>query len=107
MELLEKRDTTQPILIAEGTSIGAISQYSILFDSHFIQCNPNCTAAEGFATLFMAHYVFKLIYDPALENFWRFVQAFLFNIDPDEIKFTSKMIELRTRMLSLEKELNL
>ncbi|CAH0552507.1 unnamed protein product [Brassicogethes aeneus] len=97
-EVISKKRTSQPIIVAQGSNKGAITQYNIILDNKIIPCPRFCSSAKAIQCLFMSHFVFSLEYDEYLKHFWRFIQTYYFEIDAEKIIYTPKMIELRTRL---------
>lgn len=97
-EIIELRQTDQPWLLAQGYNKGCISQYNIILDGKCIPCPPGCTAARAFANLFMCHFVFNVEYEKVLKHFWQFIQTYYFKILEENVVYTPKMIEMRSRL---------
>lgn len=99
-EVIENRRTLQPFLVAQGSNKGAVSQFNIVFDGKCVPCAPLCSSTTAIASLFKCHYVFNITYDPCLKPFWEFIQSYYYVIDTDNVRYTPKMAELRSRLLN-------
>ncbi|XP_037304448.2 uncharacterized protein si:ch211-277p15.1 [Pungitius pungitius] len=90
--------SSQPYLLAQGSTQSTIHSYYIVVDKHAIPCKA--TGSVGaFDELFKAHYVFGTSYSYSLSSFFTFVQTTIYNIDMGETKETPRVAELRARML--------
>lgn len=92
-EIPEQR---QPYLIAEGLTLGHLIAYHILVDKKIISLENISSPLEAVDILFMCHYVFDIEYDPAVSNFWTFIQVFFYKIE--SLNITPKIRELRTKL---------
>lgn len=92
------RETNQPFLVAEGLNKATISKYWVVVDGKFIPCSENASSAEAIETLFKTHFVFNVKYDQSLESFWQFIEIYFCELKTNNYKFTSKMVELRSRL---------
>ncbi|XP_041915426.1 uncharacterized protein LOC121680250 isoform X2 [Alosa sapidissima] len=71
--------STQPYLLAQGSTQSSIHSYFIEIDKHALPCKA--TGSVGaFDELFKAHYVFGMLYSFSLSSFFTFVQTTLTSI---------------------------
>lgn len=98
-EILKKRESKQPIIIAEGPNKGAIDLYSICIDGECIPLAPNSSSIHEFSSLFKSHFVFNLSYDSSLTAFWGFFEIFIAKIK-GSVTVTPQMRELATRLFN-------
>ncbi|XP_042562130.1 uncharacterized protein LOC122131465 [Clupea harengus] len=90
--------SSQPYLLAQGSTRSSIHSYFIVIDKHALPCKA--TGSVGaFDELIKAHYVFGTSYSSSLSSFFTFVQTTIYNIDIGETKETPRIAELRARML--------
>ncbi|XP_031433740.1 uncharacterized protein LOC116222859 isoform X1 [Clupea harengus] len=90
--------SSQPYLLAQGSTRSSIHSYFIVIDKHALPCKA--TGSVGaFDELIKAHYVFGTSYSFSLSSFFTFVQTNIYNIDMGETKETPRIAELRARML--------
>ncbi|GAA6094019.1 uncharacterized protein LOC123481868 [Tachysurus ichikawai] len=72
--------SSQPYLLAQGSTQNSIHSYFIVVDKHARPCKA--TGSVGaFDKLFKAHYVFGTSYSSSLSSFFTFVQTTIYNID--------------------------
>ncbi|XP_053351521.1 uncharacterized protein LOC128521493 [Clarias gariepinus] len=77
--------SSQPYLLAQGSTQSTIHSYFIVVDKHALPCKA--TGSVGvFDELFKAHYVFGTSYSFSLSSFFTFVQTTIYNIDMGETK---------------------
>ncbi|KAI4812079.1 hypothetical protein KUCAC02_014935, partial [Chaenocephalus aceratus] len=97
-------DTSQPYLLASGTSKEAIGIFFIVIDKKLIPCEATSLAAID--ELFKLHFVLGTSYDPALKSMYTFLQTTVncqlstVNIDVDTTSESPKIKELRTMFVS-------
>ncbi|CAL8295164.1 unnamed protein product [Lota lota] len=90
--------SSQPYLLAQGSTQSSIHSYFIVVDKHALPCKA--TGSVGaFDEVFKAHYVFGTSYSSSLSSFFTFVQTTIYNIDMGETKETPRVAELRARMV--------
>ncbi|XP_041730636.2 uncharacterized protein LOC121562426 [Coregonus clupeaformis] len=90
--------SSQPYLLAQGSTQSSIHSYFIVVDKHALPCKA--TGSVGaFDEVFNAHYVFGTSYSSSLSSFFTFVQTTIYNIDMGETKETPRVAELRARMV--------
>ncbi|XDV42572.1 hypothetical protein PO909_011205, partial [Leuciscus waleckii] len=71
--------SSQPNLLAQGSTQSTIHSYFIVVDKHALPCKA--TGSVGaFDELFKAHYVFGTSYSSSLSSFFTFVQTTIYNI---------------------------
>ena len=90
-------DTSQPYLLASGTSKEAIGNFFILIDKKLIPCEAT-TSLAAIDELFKLHLM--KCYDPALKSMYTFLQTTVYNIDVDTTSESPKVKELRTKFVS-------
>nr|XP_055027898.1 uncharacterized protein LOC129417327 [Misgurnus anguillicaudatus] len=85
--------SSQPYLLAQGSTQSTIHSYFIVVDKHALPCKA--TGSVGaFDKLFKAHYVFGTSYSSSLSCFFTFVQTTIYNIDLGETKETSRVARM-------------
>ncbi|KAI4828968.1 hypothetical protein KUCAC02_023036, partial [Chaenocephalus aceratus] len=89
-------DTSQPYLLASGTSKEAVGNFFILIDKKLIPCEAT-TSLAAIDELFKLH--FGTSYDPALKSMYTFLQTTVYNIDVDTTSESPKVKELRTKFV--------
>ncbi|XP_045072443.1 uncharacterized protein LOC121558762 [Coregonus clupeaformis] len=90
--------SSQPYLLAQGSTQSSIHSYFIVVDKHALPCKA--TGSVGaFDEVFKAHYVFGTSYSSSLSSFFTFVQTTIYNIDMGETKETPRVAELRAIMV--------
>ncbi|KAL6459680.1 hypothetical protein MHYP_G00314390 [Metynnis hypsauchen] len=88
--------SSQPYLLALGSTRSSIHSYFVVIDKHALPCKA--TGSGGaFDEHFKAHFVFGTLYSSCL-NIFTFVQTTIYNIDMGETKETPRVAELRARM---------
>nr|XP_033957513.1 uncharacterized protein LOC117460296 isoform X1 [Pseudochaenichthys georgianus]XP_033957514.1 uncharacterized protein LOC117460296 isoform X1 [Pseudochaenichthys georgianus] len=92
-------DTSQPYLLASGTSKEAVGNFFILIDKKLIPCEAT-TSLAAIDELFKLHFVLGTSYDPALKSMYTFLQTTVYNIDVDTTSESPKVKELRTKFVS-------
>lgn len=100
-KILEVRKSFQPFLVAIGSKRAAIHDFKIVFDNRFLDTGKN-NILDAFDLLFKVHFVFKVKFDTGLETFFTFIQDFFYEIDREKIHYTTKMRELRNRIVHFE-----
>ncbi|XP_051970773.1 uncharacterized protein LOC127635006 [Xyrauchen texanus] len=90
--------SSQPYLLAQGSTQSTIHSYFIVVDKHALPCKAKGSVG-AFDELFKAHYVFGTSYSSSLSSFFTFVQTTIYNIDMGETKETPRVAELRARMV--------
>ncbi|GAA6096868.1 uncharacterized protein LOC113075332 [Tachysurus ichikawai] len=89
--------SSQPYLLAQGSTQSTIHSYFIVVDKHALPCKA--TGSVGaFDELFKAHNVFGTSYSSSLSGFFTFMQTTIYNIEIGETKETPRVAELRARM---------
>ncbi|GAA6070974.1 uncharacterized protein LOC113075332 [Tachysurus ichikawai] len=82
--------SSQPYLLAQGSTQSTINSYFIVVDKHALPCKA--TGSVGaFDKLFKAHYVFGTSYSSSLSSFFTFVQTTIYNIEMGETKETPRV----------------
>ncbi|KAI4792374.1 hypothetical protein KUCAC02_033418, partial [Chaenocephalus aceratus] len=92
-------DTSQPYLLASGTSKEAVGNFFILIDKKLIPCEAT-TSLAAIDELFKLHFVLGTSYDPALKSMYTFLQTTVYNIDVDTTSESPTVKELRTKFVS-------
>ncbi|KAI4811648.1 hypothetical protein KUCAC02_014527, partial [Chaenocephalus aceratus] len=92
-------DTSQPYLLASGTSKEAVGNFFILIDKKLIPCEAT-TSLAAIDELFKLHFVLGTSYDPALKSMYTFLQTTVYNIDVDTTSDSPKVKELITKFVS-------
>ncbi|XP_039527428.1 uncharacterized protein LOC120479215 [Pimephales promelas] len=87
--------SSQPYLLAQGSTQSTIHSFFIVVDKHALPCKAKGSVG-AFDELFKAHYVFGTSYSSSLSSFFTFVQT---TIDMGETKETPRVAELRARMV--------
>ncbi|KAJ0000578.1 hypothetical protein NQD34_012420 [Periophthalmus magnuspinnatus] len=95
---LETVEQRHPFLLCVGEQKKQIETFFVVVDQTAVPCAAETTLA-AFDTLFKAHYVFCVPYDPALVGFYTFIQTTVYNIDVGLTKETPRVRELRARIL--------
>lgn len=95
-DVINKRKTQQPFIIAQGANISAIDFYYVVVDGHTLP--PVSDALKCFDLLFKVHFVFNIKYDERLDSFWKFIQFFYYKIDMKQELVTPKMKELCSKL---------
>ncbi|XP_031342633.1 uncharacterized protein LOC116176312 isoform X2 [Photinus pyralis] len=90
---------SQPYLIAIGSNKAAIHDFKVVVDNKFLETGQS-SILQAFDFLFKTYFVFKIKFDVGLETFFTFIQDFFYNIETDNIHYTTKMRELKNRILN-------
>ncbi|RXN10313.1 hypothetical protein ROHU_010910 [Labeo rohita] len=98
-EVLGSTQTTQPYILAVGTSKSSIHDYYIAVDKWLIPCMAK-SSLSAFDELFKVHYVFGISYDAALHNMFIFLQATIYNIDVGITRESPRVGDLRAKFLN-------
>lgn len=101
--ILKVRKSCQPFLVAIGSKKAAVHDYKIVFDNNFLDTGRS-SILEAFDLLFKVHFVFKMKYDIGLETFYTFIQDLFYSIDVEKIHYTTKMRELRNRIIHFDEK---
>nr|XP_055056386.1 uncharacterized protein LOC129440856 isoform X1 [Misgurnus anguillicaudatus] len=98
-EVLGSTQTTQPYILAVGTSKSSIHEYYIVLDGQLIPCMAK-SSLSAFDELFKTHYVFGISYDAALHNMFTFLQTTIYNIDVGITHESPRIGDLRAKVLN-------
>ncbi|XP_052456813.1 uncharacterized protein LOC128016376 [Carassius gibelio] len=98
-EVLGSTQTTQPYILAVGTSKSSIHDYYIAVDERLIPCMAK-SSLSAFDELFKVHYVFGISYDAALHNMFTFLQTTIYNIDVGITRESPRVGDLRAKILN-------
>ncbi|KAL1023833.1 hypothetical protein UPYG_G00046910 [Umbra pygmaea] len=89
----------QPFLLCVGEHKHKLQKFYVVIDQKAIPCQAQ-TSVAAFDELFKAHYVFSLTYHEALCNFYTFIQTTVYAIDVGKAKESSRVKEIRVRLLN-------
>lgn len=98
-EVLGSTQTTQPYILAVGTSKSSIHGYYIAVDERLIPCMAK-SSLSAFDELFKVHYVFGISYGAALHNMFTFLQILIYNIDVGITRESPRVGDLRAKILN-------
>ncbi|KAJ8333516.1 hypothetical protein SKAU_G00415240 [Synaphobranchus kaupii] len=98
-EHLRQREGRQPYILAVGGSPGQIDHFYLALDKKLIPCQAG-GSLSAFDALFKSHFVFNVMYDIALINFYTFIQTTVYRIDVGKTKESPRVKELRTKLLN-------
>ncbi|KAM9425632.1 uncharacterized protein KZ484_011508 [Pholidichthys leucotaenia] len=90
--------SSQPHLLAVGTSRRNIQSFSVVIDDRVIPCKAT-SSVGAFDELFKAHFVFGRPYACHLSKMFTFVQTTIYNIDVGGTRESPRTAELRARMM--------
>ncbi|XP_036392394.1 uncharacterized protein LOC118782888 [Megalops cyprinoides] len=97
-EHLRKRGQ-QPYLFGVGGSPRLIDHFYIALDKKLIPCLAG-GSLSAFDELFKTHFVFSVMHDDALLNFYTFMQTTVYRIDIGITKEAPRVKELRAKLLN-------
>ncbi|XP_012996138.1 uncharacterized protein LOC105021033 isoform X4 [Esox lucius] len=89
----------QPFLLCVGERKNILQKFYVVVDQKAIPCQAE-TSLAAFDELFKAHYVFSVTYHEALCNFYTFIQTTIYSIDVGKAKESSRVKEIRVRLLN-------
>lgn len=99
--ILENKPSTQPFILAVGTSKAAVSTYYIVFDNHIVK-SPRQDILTAFDLCVKCHFVFNLKFAQPLEHFFKFVCVQCYKIPCENV--TSRIRELQTKFENFDED---
>nr|XP_023013383.1 uncharacterized protein LOC111503328 isoform X2 [Leptinotarsa decemlineata] len=94
METIEKTSNTQPYIIAKGNSKLLLEEFLIVLDGKLLP-DVFTTFEDSVDYLMKVHFVFQVKYDSSLENLYKFIQVYFYNMDTENVLFNSAMLKLK------------
>ncbi|XP_074040875.1 uncharacterized protein isoform X3 [Leptinotarsa decemlineata] len=100
METIEKTSNNQPYIIAKGKSKLLLEEFLIALDGKLLP-DVFTTFEDSVNYLMKVHFVFQVKYDSSLENLYKFIQVYFYNIDTENVLFNSAILKLKCQKFEL------
>ncbi|XP_035711162.1 uncharacterized protein LOC118436708 [Folsomia candida] len=85
-----KGDVKQPNLLCLGSDKNSLDNFFIICDRLLLPLAAR-NSTEAIDSLFKSHYVFGTEYDVSLRGLWKFIQVYIFKLDPEEPNLPMKV----------------